>query len=326
MGILPMLLGARPRARCPCHNCARQTLPSFGRCGAIAFKGFNTLPKHMSGQSGQCRAAPSALPAGGAGGIPTMMPTTAIIVPCRLESTRFPRKLLHPIRGKPLLLWVAERIAAEAPGFPLYFAVDHELLRDAVAPSGFRVIMTSPAHPSGTDRLAEANRMVRADRVINVQADEPLVTGGQIRELDRLIGGAAPMATLATPFRRAADFNNPNQVKVVLRRDGRALYFSRSSIPFSRDLGRAVDDAWVLANPCYKHLGLYAYQAALLEKLASLPPGRYEQIERLEQLRVLENGYDIRVGLTEDPGIGVDTPDDASRFEQALGRNPTGSC
>jgi 3-deoxy-manno-octulosonate cytidylyltransferase (CMP-KDO synthetase) len=246
------------------------------------------------------------------------MSTIAIIVPCRLESTRFPRKLLHLIKGKPLLLWVAQRIAAEAPEFPLYFAVDHELLRDAVASWGFKVIMTSPAHPSGTDRLAEANRAVRADHIINVQADEPLVTAGQIRELARLIGAAAPMATLATPFRRVVDFYNPNQVKVVIRRDGRALYFSRSRMPFSRDLGLTIDDAWVAANPCYKHLGLYAYQAALLEKLSSLPPGRYEQIEKLEQLRVLENGYDIMVGLTEDPTIGVDTPEDAKRFEEAL--------
>lgn len=246
------------------------------------------------------------------------MSTTAIIVPCRLESTRFPRKLLHSIKGKPLLLWVAERIAAEAPEFPLYFAVDHELLRDAVAGHGFKAIMTSPAHPSGTDRLAEANRIVRADRIINVQADEPLVTGGQIRELARLVGGNAPMATMATPFRRMVDFQNPNQVKVVMRRDGRALYFSRSSMPFARDRGQAIDDGWVAANPCYKHLGLYAYQAALLEKLASLPPGRYEQIERLEQLRVLENGYDIMVGLTEDQTIGVDTLEDAKKFEEAL--------
>ena len=101
--------------------------------------------------------------------------------------------------------------------------------------------------------------------------------------------------------------------------DGRALYFSRSRMPFSRDLGLTIDDAWVAANPCYKHLGLYAYQAPLLEKLASLPPGRYEQIEKLEQLRVLENGYDILVGLTEDPTVGVDTPEDAKRFEESLG-------
>ena len=246
------------------------------------------------------------------------MPTTAIVVPCRLESTRFPRKLLHPIRGKPLLVWVAERIAAQAPDLPLYFAVDHELLRAAVAVHGFKAIMTSPAHASGTDRLAEANHTVRADRIINVQADEPLVSAGQINELVRLIDGKAPMATLATPFRRAIDFHNPNQVKVVVRRDGRALYFSRSPMPFSRDFGSTIDDAWVAANPCFKHLGLYAYHADLLERFASLPAGRYEQIEKLEQLRVLENGDDIMVGVTEDPTIGVDTPDDARRFEEAL--------
>jgi 3-deoxy-manno-octulosonate cytidylyltransferase (CMP-KDO synthetase) len=251
--------------------------------------------------------------------------STAIIVPCRLESTRFPRKLLHAIKGKPLLLWVAQRIAAEAPEFPLYFAVDHELLRDAIAPHGFKVIMTSPLHPSGTDRLAEANRTVRADRVINVQADEPLVTGRQIRELARLVGGEVPMATLATPFRRAVDFQNPNQVKVVIRRDSRALYFSRSGVPFARDHGPGVDDPWVASNPCYKHLGLYAYHGALLERLSSLPAGRYEQIEKLEQLRVLENGYDIMVGLTDDPTIGVDTPEDAMRFEEEIGRQTAGS-
>ena len=105
------------------------------------------------------------------------MAETAIIVPCRLESTRFPRKLLHPIRGKPLLRWVAERIAREAPEFPLWFAVDHDLLRECVEAAGFRALMTSGAHQSGTDRIAEANRTVRADFVINVQADEPLVSG-----------------------------------------------------------------------------------------------------------------------------------------------------
>ncbi|HWL15469.1 MAG TPA: 3-deoxy-manno-octulosonate cytidylyltransferase [Opitutus sp.] len=246
------------------------------------------------------------------------MPKTAIIVPCRLESTRFPRKLLHQIEGKPLLLWVAERIAREAPEFPLHFAVDHALLRDCVVQAGFNAIMTDAAHQSGTDRIAEANRTVGAEHVINVQADEPLVTGAQLRALSGLLENGAVMATLVTPFKRVVDFYNPNQVKVVLRQDGRALYFSRSRMPFSRDLGLTIDDAWVQANPCFKHLGLYAYRADLLEKFAKLPMGRYEQIEKLEQLRVLENGYDIACAVTEDPTIGVDTPDDAKRFEQAL--------
>jgi 3-deoxy-manno-octulosonate cytidylyltransferase (CMP-KDO synthetase) len=247
------------------------------------------------------------------------MPSVAILVPCRLESTRFPRKLLHPIRGRPLLRWVAERIAAEAPDLPLYFAIDDERLRAPLDGGGFRTLLTSVAHVSGTDRLAEANRTVKADFVINVQADEPLVSGAQIRALARLIQGDAPMATLATPFRTAADFANPNQVKVVLaRQTGRALYFSRSPMPFARDLGGRVDDAWVASHPCFRHLGLYAYQAALLERFASLPPGDLERIERLEQLRVLENGYPIACELTDDPTIGVDTPEDAVRFEEAL--------
>ncbi len=153
------------------------------------------------------------------------MPKTAIIVPCRLESTRFPRKLLHQIRGRPLVLWVADRIAREAPEFPLWFAVDHELLRDCVSSAGYQAIMTDSGHASGTDRIAEANRTVRAGQVINVQADEPLITGAQIRAIAGLLDSGAAMATLATPFKRVVDFYNTNQVKVVLRRDGRAMYF-----------------------------------------------------------------------------------------------------
>lgn len=248
-----------------------------------------------------------------------IMPQTAIIVPCRLESTRFPRKLLHKIKGKPLLLWVAERISTQAPEFPLWFAVDNDLLRDCLAPAGYRTIMTNPAHQSGTDRLAEANRTIKADFVINVQADEPLVTGGQLRALANLLQGGAPMATLGTPFRTATDFANPNQVKVVLAPAmRRALFFSRASIPFARDLAGKVDDAWVASHPCYKHLGLYGYRADLLEKFAKLPMGRLEQIEKLEQLRVLENGYEIACDITEDPTIGVDTPEDAVKFEEYL--------
>ena len=250
------------------------------------------------------------------------MPEIAIIVPCRLESTRFPRKLLHKIKGRPLLWWVAERIAREAPEFPLWFAVDHALLADCVTAAGFRAIMTGGAHQSGTDRIAEANRTVGAERVINVQADEPLVTGGQLRALADLLedGDDVPMATLATPFTRAADFANPNQVKVVMAPSARrALFFSRSPIPYARDRQGVVDDAWVAANPCFKHLGLYGYRADLLEQFAELPMGRLEQIEKLEQLRVLENGYEIACAVTADPTIGVDTPEDAVKFAQWLG-------
>lgn len=248
------------------------------------------------------------------------MAQTAIIVPCRLESTRFPRKLLHKVKGRPLLLWVAERIAREAPELELWFAVDHELLAECVTGAGFRALMTGGAHQSGTDRIAEANRIVRAEHVINVQADEPLVTGGQLRALAWMLAGGVPMATLATPFLRAADFVNPNQVKVVLApATRRALFFSRAPIPFARERGGVVDDAWVAVNPCFKHLGLYGYRADLLEKFATLPMGRLERIEKLEQLRVLENGYEIACDITTDPSIGVDTPEDAVKFEQWLG-------
>jgi 3-deoxy-manno-octulosonate cytidylyltransferase (CMP-KDO synthetase) len=246
----------------------------------------------------------------------------AIVVPCRLESTRFPRKLLHRIRGRELVLWVAGRIAREAPEYPLYFAVDHDLLFDCLTGSGYRAIRTDPRHPSGTDRIAEANRAIGAERIINVQADEPLVSASQIRTLAGLIAGPADMATLATPFRTAEDFHNPNQVKVVCDRSGRALYFSRSPIPFSREHGGRAGDAAVAGLPCLRHLGLYAYQAALLEEFARMAPGKLEQVERLEQLRVLESGRTIAVGLTEDPSIGVDTPEDAAKFERLLAAGP----
>jgi 3-deoxy-manno-octulosonate cytidylyltransferase (CMP-KDO synthetase) len=237
-----------------------------------------------------------------------------------LESTRFPRKLLHRVKGKALLQWVAERITTAAPEFPLYFAIDDDRLREPLAAGGFQTILTSASHASGTDRIAEANRTVKADFVVNVQADEPLVSRSQILKLAEAIQADAPMATLATPFRTSADFANPNQVKVVLARASRrALFFSRSPLPFARDLGGRVDDAWVRSHPCYRHLGLYAYQADLLEKFAKLPLGQFEQIERLEQLRVLENGFPIACDLTDDPTIGVDTLEDAVKFEALLG-------
>lgn len=246
------------------------------------------------------------------------MSELAIIVPCRLESTRFPRKLLHPIRGVPLVRRVAERISTQMPELPLFFAVDDPLLAEALEPHGFRTIMTSTLHQSGTDRIAEANRRVGALRVLNVQADEPLVSRAQLQALAALIGGAAPLATLATRFARPEDFSNPNQVKVVLGEGGSALYFSRSPIPYPRDRGEAVDAAWLARNACYKHLGLYAYHADFLERFTKLPAGRLEQIEKLEQLRALENGAAIAVGITDDPSVGVDTPEDAEKYERLL--------
>jgi 3-deoxy-manno-octulosonate cytidylyltransferase (CMP-KDO synthetase) len=178
--------------------------------------------------------------------------------------------------------------------------------------------MTRSDHASGTDRIAEANRKIGAEHVINVQADEPLVSSGQIRLLAELIAGPLEMATLAARFKTAGDFNNPNQVKVTFDRNGRALSFSRLPMPYARDRGGRVDDEWVRMHPCFRHLGLYAYKAGFLEQFSALPAGRLEQIEKLEQLRALENGHAIAVGITDDPAIGVDTVEDAEAFERLL--------
>jgi len=248
-----------------------------------------------------------------------MSKNPSIIVPARLASTRFPRKLLHGVRGKPLIVWTAERIRAVAPEFPLFFAVDDAELAECLEGAGFETIWTRADHSSGTDRLAEANAEVGADAVINVQGDEPLVTGEQIRALAAGLETGAAIATLAIPFDRPEDFRSPHQVKVVRDRAGFALYFSRSPIPFARDAGGAVDAGWLAANHCYRHLGLYAYDAGFLEAFATLEPGFLEQTEKLEQLRAMEHGYRIHVGITEQPTVGIDTPEDVAAFEARLG-------
>ena len=242
----------------------------------------------------------------------------SIIVPARLASTRFPSKLLHEVRGKPIILWTAERIRTVAPEFPLYFAVDDDALERCLSEAGFTAILTRSEHPSGTDRLAEANTAIGASAVINVQGDEPLVTGEQIRALAAGLKGEAAIATLAVPFARPQDFANTNQVKVVRDREGYALYFSRSSMPFARDTSGEVDAAWLAQNHCYRHLGLYAYKADFLSAFSSLEPGLLEQIEKLEQLRAMEHGYRIHVGITDQATIGIDTPEDIAEFEACL--------
>jgi len=247
-----------------------------------------------------------------------MSKTPSIIVPARLASTRFPQKLLHEVRGKPIIVWTAERIRTVAPEFPLYFAVDDAALANCLESAGFNAVMTRPDHPSGTDRLAEANAQVGADAVINVQGDEPLVSGEQIRALAEGLKGEAAISTLAIPFEKPQDFANPNQVKVVMDRFGYALYFSRSSIPFAREEKGIVDSAWLKTHGCYRHLGLYAYKADFLKAFSSLEPGFLEGVEKLEQLRAMEHGYRIHVGITNQPTVGIDTPEDIPEFEARL--------
>ena len=242
----------------------------------------------------------------------------SIIVPARLASTRFPSKLLHEVRGKPIILWTAERMRTVAPEFPLYFAVDDDALERCLSEAGFAAVRTRAEHPSGTDRLAEANAAVGAPAVINVQGDEPLVTGEQIRALAAGLERDAAIATLAVPFVQPQDFANTNQVKVVRDREGYALYFSRSPMPFARDTAGQVDAAWLAENRCYRHLGLYAYKADFLSAFSSLKPGFLEQVEKLEQLRAMEHGYRIHVGITDQTTIGIDMPEDIAEFEACL--------
>lgn len=244
---------------------------------------------------------------------------TVIIVPARLQSVRFPRKLLHEIHGKPLILWTAQRLAEASLGLPFYFAVEDQELEMVLEEAGFEVFRTSEDHRSGTDRIAEVNQHLRAEHVLNVQADEPLVTAEQLRALNSLIHGDVDMATLAFPFSNEVDFYDPNCVKTVLDHQGRALYFSRAPIPFPRDVGFPMPEGWLNKNSCYHHIGVYAYKRQFLAEFSQMPQGRLERVERLEQLRALENGYRIAVGVSSQPTVGLDTPEDAARLEGLLG-------
>jgi 3-deoxy-manno-octulosonate cytidylyltransferase (CMP-KDO synthetase) len=242
----------------------------------------------------------------------------AIIVPARIGSTRFPKKLLHKIKDKPVIVCTADRIKKEAPEFPLFFAVDHESLADVLRRDGYDVIMTDQSHTCGTDRIAEANRRLKAQYVVNVQADEPLVTGGQIRQLVELIQQDTEMATLGTPVRYDKDYRNPNHVKLVCDDRGYAIYFSRAPIPYLRDTHGAFDPELATEIPVLIHLGLYAYTGSFLERFCTLTPGKLEQVEKLEMLRAMERGHRIKVGVTKEALIEIDTVEQAVEFEQVV--------
>jgi len=246
----------------------------------------------------------------------SQLPT--IIVPARLASSRLERKLLHEINDKPLIIWTAERIKSEVPDYPLFFAVDSAELSECLKSFGYDSIRTRADHPSGTDRIAEANETIGAEWVINVQGDEPLILGSQIQTLADSLKEGHQMATLATPFTEVEAFYNPNAVKVVCTLDGNALYFSRSPIPYARSLKGEVTADWLLKNRCYKHIGLYGYSAEFLRSIAKMPKGLLEVLESLEQLRILENGQSIHVGISNEETIGIDTIEDIEDFKAYL--------
>lgn len=241
------------------------------------------------------------------------------ILPARWGSTRFPGKPLHRIAGKPLIqhAWECARRCQRLAR--VLIATDDDRIAAVARDFGAEVEMTSSAHPTGTDRLAEvAERHPDATHFVNIQGDEPRIAPELV---DLLVAAmeadpALPMATSATPLPDPAEWSNPNCVKVVLDRTGHALYFSRSAIPFP---GLAAAGA---ALRVLRHQGLYGYTREFLLRFVSWPPSPLEQIERLEQLRALENGAKLRVIVTDYDSAGIDTPEDAARLEaQLTGRN-----
>jgi 3-deoxy-manno-octulosonate cytidylyltransferase (CMP-KDO synthetase) len=241
--------------------------------------------------------------------------TSTIIIPARLASTRLPRKLLLRETGKTLIQHTYEAALKAARPSGVIVATDHEDIFREVESFGGRAVMTSPACASGTDRVAEvARQLPEIELFINVQGDEPEIAGESIDLAVRLLeeNPEVVMSTLATPIRSRSQFEDPACVKVVFDHSHRAMYFSRSPIPHPRQW----DDALLNATPpCFfQHVGLYAYRREFLLQLAKMPQSRAEKIEKLEQLRVLEAGHAILVGVVNDVTFGIDTPEDYRRF------------
>lgn len=236
------------------------------------------------------------------------------VIPARLQSTRLPRKPLLRQTGKYLVQHVYEQALRSRRIEGVGVATDDPGVLEAVKGFAGRGWLTGADHPSGTDRVAEvARRWIQSDVLVNVQGDEPEVAPESIDQVVQMLqeDPHADMATLATPIRERAQWQNPACVKVVFDPSGTALYFSRAPIPYVRD---GEPDLGAPEPVAYQHLGLYAYRREALLRLASLPPSRLEQCEKLEQLRALENGFRIRVGVIDEPAIGIDTPEDYERF------------
>jgi len=241
------------------------------------------------------------------------MSKTVGIIPARWSSTRFPGKPLHPIVGKPLLRHVWEQCRRARALDSIIVATDDMRIAEAAFAWGAEISLTSRDHVSGTDRIAEVAAKLRGvSHLINIQGDEPLIDPELINQLARKMqrNPKIEMITAAHPFENSADAQSPDQVKVVLDRKKRALYFSRNSIPFARD---------ATAPVCYfRHQGIYGYRRDLLLRFVRWKPSPLEKAEALEQLRALENGVNIHVVVTQSGSPGVDTPDDARAIERQL--------
>jgi 3-deoxy-manno-octulosonate cytidylyltransferase (CMP-KDO synthetase) len=232
------------------------------------------------------------------------------VIPARLGSTRLNRKVLRLIAGRPMVEWVWRAAHDSGAMDPVIVATDSEEVAAACQVREIPVVMTSPECASGSDRVREVARKIDAEIYVNIQGDEPTLTPAFFPPLlalfDRPEVQVATLAVRCPP----EEISNPNAVKVVAAEDGKALYFSRAAIPFDRD-----DTAF---RGYRKHLGIYAYRRAALERFAALPPGWLEQVERLEQLRLLENGIDIYVAPAPSDTVGVDTEEDLARAEAVL--------
>ncbi len=241
------------------------------------------------------------------------------IIPARYASTRFPGKPLAVLGGKTMIQRVYEQVAGVLDDAVV--ATDDERIYEAVKAFGGKVVMTSTEHRSGTDRCREAYLKVgdKYDVVVNVQGDEPFIQASQLEALKRCFENpATQIATLVKPFKAEdglAALENPNSPKVVLDEASQALYFSRSVIPYLRNVPR---EEWLMKHTFYKHIGIYAFRAEVLREVTALPQSTLEKAESLEQLRWLENGYKIGVGVTDIETIGIDTPEDLEKAEAFL--------
>ena len=238
------------------------------------------------------------------------------IIPARYASTRFPGKPLAVLGGKTVIQRVYEQVSSLLD--EVYVATDDERILQAVEAFGGRAVMTRSDHKSGTDRIEEAAEKIgsQADVIINVQGDEPFIQPSQIKTLMQLFDAPeTQIGTLGKRFENIEGVENPNSPKIVTDNRGFALYFSRSPIPFVRGKERS---EWLANYPFLKHLGIYAYRREVLREVTQLPQGNLEKAESLEQLRWLENGYRIRVGLTDVETVGIDTPEDLKRAEEFL--------
>ncbi len=242
---------------------------------------------------------------------------SAAVIPARFASTRFPGKVLCDLCGKPLIQWVYERVC-KSKADEVLVATDDEKVMAAVRKFGGRPVMTSPSHPSGTDRVREAVLKAAPDCeiIINVQGDEPLIPPAVIDDLLAKMKACPEieMATVGVPVERREVADNPNIVKIVMDKSSFALYFSRSAIPFLRQGGEDMR--------LYKHWGIYAFRKDILERFVSLPESALEKCEKLEQLRAMENGIRIYVVISDfKDSIGIDTPEDLVKAKQILARH-----